>query len=265
VEPKLTIYKTASPTTGDAGDSILFTFTVTNPTATNGADAFEVALSDIVPGGMTYDGITPFTQLGDPEDPTNPQATISVVGGTLTAKWAEFDMGDSATFEFSATIGSAVAPGTTYDNTADLAWTGIPGDHHTSETKLSTFSDVSTERTGAAGDPGAPNDYAAFGPGIGHGSARRRPQDDRRHEPDLHSGSSGGSDVAIGEIVTYRVEMKIPKAQPNASLVDTLPAGWHSSAVRASRCRRSTVCRRRSGAASRPPAPVQPWVRAGAP
>jgi uncharacterized repeat protein (TIGR01451 family)/fimbrial isopeptide formation D2 family protein len=222
VEPKLTIVKMASPTTGDAGDSILFTFTVTNPTATNGADAFDVSLTDLVPGGMSYDGITPFTQTGDPDDPANPHATIAVVDGTLTATWAEFDVGGSATFEFSATIGSAVTPGTVYQNTADLAWTSLPGDHHSSLTKLSTFSDVATERTGDGSDPGAPNNYAD----SDEASVTVPLVVVQKTIDGTNQGFTDGNSVAIGEIVTYRVEMKIPEGStPNASLVDTLPVG----------------------------------------
>jgi uncharacterized repeat protein (TIGR01451 family)/fimbrial isopeptide formation D2 family protein len=222
VEPKLTVVKTASASTGDAYDSILYTITVSNPSAgvdPQGASAFGVSLKDLVPAGMSYDGITPFAQTTDLGNP----AEITVNSGTLSATWVEFDQGESATFHFSATIDASATPGTIFDNTAALTWTSLPGEHHTLLTKLSSFSDDSTERTGDHADAGGDlNTYSTSRdakvtvPLATVTKSMTHTNQDFTHD----------TAVAIGEVVTYKVELTIPEGtEPAATLVDTMPAG----------------------------------------
>ncbi len=69
MEPGFTVAKTASEATGDAGDPITYTITVTNVSNTNGADAFDVHLSDIVPTGMAYVADLSGPELGSRRGP----------------------------------------------------------------------------------------------------------------------------------------------------------------------------------------------------
>ena len=83
-EPELTITKGVSPATGQAAD----TFTVTLDVAHGGnsdADAFDVAVTDVLPTGMTFAGNLSATAGLLP-------TTIGEAGGTITATWNAFDL-----------------------------------------------------------------------------------------------------------------------------------------------------------------------------
>ena len=61
VEPDLNITKDAAPLVVDGGDTVTFTMTV-NHTAASTADAFDVAITDVLPAGLTYAGnVIPIT------------------------------------------------------------------------------------------------------------------------------------------------------------------------------------------------------------
>lgn len=217
VEPLLTITKSASPTTGDAGDSLHYTITVSNQTDSNGSDAFGVSLTDIVPAGMTYSTTpTALVQSGGLA-----ATTISDAGApTLSATWAAFPMGSSATFEFYATLNSSVAPGNVLTNQVDVSWSSLPG---TVTAHQSDFNDVSTERTDDTGDPGGSlNDYGASDSAQVTVPLATTVKD----MTGTSLADTTDPNVAVGEVVGYRIVLKIPEGQtPSAKLVDTLPAG----------------------------------------
>ena len=217
VEPGLSVDKNASTPTGDAGDSITYTITVSNPSAIldpTGSDGFDVSLSDIVPTGMTYDP-TSFIQTG------GLAATISdAAAPTLTATWATFPQGSSATFQFSATINGDAAPATVFTNHANVAWTSMFGDVTAAQ---SDFNDVSTERTGNTGNRGGTlNDYTAT-----DSAAVTVPLATiDKTMPSTNQAFTTTTNVAVGEILEYRVVLTIPEGvEPGAKLIDTLPAG----------------------------------------
>ena len=154
VEPVLTIAKTPSSSTGDAGgQSIMFTITVSHDTAVTTADAFGVLIEDTLPAGLDYvpgtlahiAGIAP--------------TTLVESNGTLTAVFDVLAMSDSSTLEFSAVINGTTVPGQTIDNVAAVTYTSLPGDLTGPQ---SIFNSVSTERTGDTNNPGSNlNDYQA--------------------------------------------------------------------------------------------------------
>ena len=96
---------------------------MTNPVNADGADAFNVSLTDVVPTGMAYQGT--FTQeVGG----TPPAVTLSDAGApTLTASWNTFPQGATAVLHFSAKIGDTAEPAQAFVNTANLTYTGLPG------------------------------------------------------------------------------------------------------------------------------------------
>ncbi|MFN8483234.1 MAG: isopeptide-forming domain-containing fimbrial protein [Anaerolineae bacterium] len=210
IEPKLTIAKTASPTTGDAGDTITFSIVIANP-GPNSTTAYDVNVSDVIPPQLAY---VPGTLQSTDLAPT----TSGVSGDTLTATYASFPLNGTSTLTFQATLNAAITPGQQITNIAKTTWTSLPGDPG----QRSTYNPNSTERTGADGPGGALNDYAANSsatvtipkPGITKGI-------DGTNQP-----STTGLNVAIGEIVTYKVTVTVPEdASQNVSLVDTLDAG----------------------------------------
>ena len=103
IEPKLTIAKTASPSTAQASDTVTFTIVVTSSQTT----AHNVALSDIFPGGITYvagslkntGGVAP-TTLG-----------TSAGGDAFTATYTSLTPGQTSTLQFQGKLDANVTAG----------------------------------------------------------------------------------------------------------------------------------------------------------
>jgi len=107
VEPDMAVGKTASPLTGDAGDVITFTVTVTNPDNGNNTDAFDASWSDVIPDGMTYQG----GSIGCTGTcPVFDVSNAKLLKGT----WSEFDLGDTATITYTAKLDDIVQSGATF-------------------------------------------------------------------------------------------------------------------------------------------------------
>ena len=90
-------------------------------------------------------------------------------------------------------------------------------------TTQSAFSDVATERTGSTSDPGGNNnDYRASGSCNVTVTAGAMTKSIKT----TNLADTTGSNVAIGEIVTYELVITIPEGtMPAAKVTDTLPAG----------------------------------------
>jgi len=214
VEPTLVVFKEASPVTGQAGDTITFTIEVRQAGVSN-ADAFDVELSDLIPGDMTYvagsllhtGGVAP--------------TVLSESGGTVTAVWNTFPDTNSSFLRFAVTLDSSVVPGQVLTNQALVLYTSLPGDVTTAQ---STHNTLSTERTGDITDPGGTaNDYRAADPA-----------DVTVVDPDILGKTivatseflTGGTNVSIGEIVRYRLQATLIEGTNTAyQFVDRLPAG----------------------------------------
>ncbi|MBP7228207.1 MAG: isopeptide-forming domain-containing fimbrial protein, partial [Longilinea sp.] len=201
VEPTLTVQKDASPTTGDAGDTITFTIVVRNQAPSN-SDSFNVNWQDIIPSGLTYvagslthtAGLSP-TTLSDGGAPT------------LTATWDTFALNQTSTLTFQATINGTVIPGQTITNTATVTWTSLPGGVGTPQ---SPYNDLSCERTGNPADcGGSENDYTTSDP-ADVVVYQPQPQKSIVQTSEGHTGSPGGVvRLAVGEVVRYRLVVRV--------------------------------------------------------
>ncbi|HEX7491131.1 MAG TPA: hypothetical protein VF337_05465 [Candidatus Limnocylindrales bacterium] len=228
VEPSITTAKTSDKTIGDSGDTIQYTVTILNVgTGGNRADAFGITLSDPLPTGMTYAGA--FTKVSgtDPDSPCT-------VGATIICYWAHLVQGAGYSFTFEATIDQTAAPGHTFANTATSIWSGLPGD--VTAPQSPAYSAVSTERTGLATDPGGAsvNTYHSLSTrNVGVPTITMA-----KTQFATNQAHTSGTNVAIGEIVSYRIVATIPEGTtPAAQLIDTLPAGMafvHCTKIEAS-------------------------------
>jgi len=214
VEPTLHVIKSAAPVIGEAGDVVTFTIDVSHTNPSN-ADAFNVEFIDFIPGDLNYvPGSLMSTGMRAP-------TTLSEMGGTVFAAWDAFPDGSTAQLQFQAVIDVAATAGEIITNVADVVWTSLPGDVTAPQSIHNT---LSTERTGNPLDPGgAANDYAAV---DAENVTVRNPVVLNKALVGTSELSTLGNEVAIGEIVRYRLETTlIGGTNVNVSFVDLLPAG----------------------------------------
>jgi LPXTG-site transpeptidase (sortase) family protein len=220
IEPVINTAKTVTPATADAGDTVTFTVTLTNP-ASGSTTAHDVTWSDTLPTGLTY--VPASLALGTCTASTPP--TLSDASApTLTASGGLFQPGESCTITFQATVNYSATPGQTLTNTAISQWTSLPG----AVNDRSTYNTASDERTGADGVGGALNDYASQGSAALTINSTA-PQKSIVATSEASTGVQGAPPVerlVIGEIVRYRLQVQWPEGTSlNAMLFDNIPAG----------------------------------------
>ncbi|MFN8480950.1 MAG: isopeptide-forming domain-containing fimbrial protein, partial [Kouleothrix sp.] len=207
IEPTLTFSKSASPTTGDAGDSITFTLIVSNTTVGT-TDAYDVTLSDVVPAGMTY-------VPGSLVNVSGTAATLNATGApTLAATWATLAPSGNSIVRFQAKLNANVAPAQSITNSANVVWTSLSG----APGQRSTYITTSTERTGAGGV----DDYTATSNAIVTVNSVAL----TKSLVTTSESNTTGSNLAIGEVVRYRLAVQLPEGvTPNFQVSDNLPNG----------------------------------------
>ena len=216
IEPVLTIDKSLAgplPIPLDAGTVITYQIVLQHDTNSH-YDAFDIVITDTLPVefinssllGITVDGIT---------DP----------GGDLTAGLLRipaagtFDLPQGAviTATFEAELSSSANPSQSIANTAGAVWTSLDGA-------------PAEERTGGGTEPdgadlhngGAVDDYEVA-------STETISVDD----PDISKGltatsaaHTSGSNVTIGEQVTYTITVTLPEGSASSlQVIDQIPAG----------------------------------------
>ncbi len=195
VEPSLSIVKSTTASTVQAGQVIPFTITVSHFSASH-ADAFDVSFADLLPPGFTY--VTGSLVYASGLAPTS----LSTTGNNLAALWASFPQGSSAVLTFNATVDGSVTPGQLITNKADLAWTSMPGVNADERAYTGNSSTAVT-----VSEPGLSKSVFSTSD-VSTGTAIRGP----------------GNDLTIGEHVTYRIVANfIEGTTPNAVLRDQLP------------------------------------------
>ena len=211
VEPTLDVDKTIAPTTGQGVDQFTITLDISH-TGTSDADAFNVTLSDALPAGLVFVGSLSSTAGVAP-------TTIGESSGTITATFAELQIGQTSQIEFTVGLDPSVAAGSDITNIVNSDWSSLPGTVTTAQSSNA----LSTERTGSTGDPGgASNDHTdsanATVTVISPALSKSIIATNQAH--------TAGQDVAIGEIVTYRSVITVPQASlATATLVDVPTAG----------------------------------------
>lgn len=227
VEPNLTVDKQASKdnvsysnllTGVDAGDTVYYRIRITN--AAGAPTAFDTVLQDTLPGVLN--GATIFSVSGGGFVATD----FQLVGNVLST-FSPIDIAANTVVEVvvRGTLDVAVNPNQTIGNTANITWTSLDG----ALGQRSIHNTSSTERTGADGvgsDASTLDNYAA------NNSANIRidvPVNSKSIVATSESFTSapGGIErVAIGEIVRYRLQVRVPEGTlPNMQVVDDLRPG----------------------------------------
>ena len=231
-EPNITITKAVSPTSNvQAGDALTYTVTVSN--AAGRADAFDLVLNDALGNlGSNFD-LQSVTLPG-----TLPPGTVSVINNSVTSgssaaagdriqlKIDRLNAGQSFSFTYKGVVLTAVQPGTTLTNTANVTYTGLPG------TGTPNGTGGNTTGSSTPGGSGAENGERDGSGGVNNYSKNASesvvsqalgPIKSTRLTSEAHTSGNG---VAIGEIVRFRLQTSIPQGTiGNTSFVDNLPTG----------------------------------------
>jgi large repetitive protein len=209
-EASLSIVKNAVQTSADAGDTINYTLNIShNPTS--GAKAFNLMMSDILPVNTTYVNSSLSTTGTTP-------TTLNFNSGEITATWDEFALGSTTTISFQATVNNSVLPNTVVNNSANLRWTSLPS---SILTPISTYNANSVERTGDSSQ-GVFNDYST----TSSDSFTIANLAVSKSITTTSESFTTGTNLAIGEIVRYRLVTTVPESTINGfEIQDNLPVG----------------------------------------
>ncbi|HQZ21757.1 MAG TPA: SdrD B-like domain-containing protein, partial [Thermoflexales bacterium] len=208
VEPRVSIAKSLTPNTVVNSTPVDFDITVQN---TSGVDSWDTVVTDTIPSIFTSLSIASVVDTAGIVSASN----FNLSGNNLNTT-TPFSMtanpARTITIRIHA-IANGIVANTFYTNTANTQWTSLPGAPGTRSTYIAS----STERTGAGG---VDNYAASSSVGI---DVTTSPFKGITTTSEIHT---SGTDVAIGEIVRYRIGITMPQAtSPNLQFVDILPAG----------------------------------------
>jgi uncharacterized repeat protein (TIGR01451 family)/fimbrial isopeptide formation D2 family protein len=215
VEPELAIAKSVAPTSGDAGDPVTYTITLSH-TARSLADAFDVAITDALPATIGSSLTAPITiaQVNATHSVDGDiTGNFGVAGNTLTTTTPfTLTRGATVTLTITGVLRQSVQPGETITNTVVLTSTSLPGLNQDLSPDTTGVSDgTDRERSRSAGSSVTlSTGQGAFSKALFATSATH----------------TSGADITIGEIISYTLIVDLPEGTiRNLVLTDDLPAG----------------------------------------
>ncbi len=202
VEPAITFGKTivSLPTPVDAGGTVQYRLSYANGTGANVSTAFDVHLVDAVPAKLALSSTPTITLSGGAAGVTD-----ATSGNTVDVTITSVPPGGSVTIDYSAVIQTSATPAEIITNTSTATWTSLPGA-------------VSGERTGAGG---VDDYFATSSQNVTIASAGIVKSISASSET-----FTSGTNVAVGEVVTYDLLLGFPEGNTPADTVnDVLPSG----------------------------------------
>ncbi|MEM7213029.1 MAG: isopeptide-forming domain-containing fimbrial protein, partial [Pseudomonadota bacterium] len=195
VEPALVIDKTA-PIAADQGDTVSYTVEIRHDASSTGP-AHDVVMTDLLAdGNLNFDGTGSVVVSGVTG------AVVAASGTGFTVTIPTLDVGDVATITYTATLDAGAPPAESFPNTAEVIYDSDPGPGG---------------RMGMAEDTARVSTVPVIDKSVASSSYDE----------------TVGSDLGLGEVVTYRLEVFLPEVLNEGVLVtDTLPAGLTPLAVR---------------------------------
>jgi LPXTG-site transpeptidase (sortase) family protein len=221
-EPDLSISKTANTSTISVGSEVTITLTIQH-TSDSETNAYDVVVTDTLPAGLRY---VPGS-LECISGAQDADAGCTESGGTITAQWSNFTLGGgNGQITFRVTITSLPEAGIT--NTANVAWTSLPGDVRTPQT-ANIFSKERDYDPASQVDIYGTSDSLVLGASAGGGSRRRTV----RTLPDTGFAPNVSTDISNlpREIYTQTgdVTLEIPSLEMKTSIVGVpfRNGGWN--------------------------------------
>ena len=142
-------------------------------------------------------------------------ASVDVTGGTITLAADSMAPGSSISVAVTTTLAGSLPAGGTIENTASFVASSLPGTNGTT-----------TNNTGAS-TPGASGSTTGEAVYTGSESAEVTvaPLQPQKSVVSTTAAHTDGANIAIGEVVRYRVAVTIPEGvSADFALADTLPA-----------------------------------------
>lgn len=214
-EPRLRVRKQVAPAGNiDAGDSLVYTIIIDhNPnTEANATTAFDLTLTDVLPQHVEYVSHNVASSGG----------AVGVTAGawnagtrTLTVEAEALPRLGTITITINATLANNVPSNLTITNMANLTASSLPG------------TGTAPNPTGSVtpGASGANNGERVYAP-SGSISFVTRAIAPVKSIVSTSEAHTSGTQVAVGEIVRYRIAVNIPEGVSNTVTInDLLPAG----------------------------------------
>lgn len=224
VEASLQLNKVFTPDEGDDSTPprVSLTLAHANGSAT---DAFDIALSDVLPLNMFVDGLVDDSLCS--ALPDNLNISASATSGSIDATWGSFAQGATCTLSFDTRFAVAPAAGAEINNCAEVFWESLlDADQGALATPPSNT--LGVERTGSDGDPGELNNYRVeacdtfrvFDVGI----SKRVSATNQAHTDNIVGTPADTESLTVGETVTFELVVTIPDANvPQLEVTDLLP------------------------------------------
>lgn len=195
-EPNLQISKVASAQVVAAGDTFTYTITVTNPQGGNPktATAYDVKVYDVLPDVLTFESQGTVTNNGA----MGSVAWNTTYDGTGTGYLAsihELPVGASVTFPITVSVKPTVEAFDAITNTAKAIGYSLPN------------------------NPSPAREYEATGDNVIHAAPIEPTKSIVNTDQSFteeNTSAAGDVNVAIGEIVTYRLAASLPKGESRA-------------------------------------------------
>jgi fimbrial isopeptide formation D2 family protein/uncharacterized repeat protein (TIGR01451 family) len=185
VRPDLVIVKDASPGTRDAGDLVTYTVTLSHAAGSTAA-AYNLALQDILPAGVSLVAGSATASAG----------TASISGGTLSYSLGTFLRTDAPiVITYQGRLAASVVDGQSIINTAEITYASAPanGASVTESDPAPVLVDIVNSVNKTLGT-------TSFG-------------------------TTAGSNVGVGEVVTFLVTATLGEGAQRIVLRDVLPTG----------------------------------------
>lgn len=204
VEPTLQVVKTVAPTTGDAGDSVLYTVVISHAAASN-TYAFNAHVrDDLSTLPLTLGSLSSVTFTG--ATCGTPVVTNASTGTVVDLTIDVLPTGCSASFTYAATLTSGASAAQVITNTANIDWSSLPGSV-SGQTPYEGTPSLDCERSGNTADcGGATNNYRASDP-----ATVTVPTTPVKSLVSTSEGHTSAAQLAIGEIARYRLQMAWPE------------------------------------------------------
>ncbi len=233
VEPDLTPAKTATPTSGDAGDVITYVLVFSN-TGANASTAYEVSITDTVPSKMTADLGSMTIVPSGVSCSTLPSPTNTSSGNNVSITYATVPVGCTVTATYTATLNSSVTAGEVLANSVTVNYTSLPGARGTTSNPTGSSTPDDTTFPVPIGSPNGERVYGDTAQGnvtvTNFSPVKSILSTSEAHTTGAgnQSGTPGNvPDIAIGEELVYRLVTDLSEGtQTNLTLIDILPAGF---------------------------------------